>query len=49
MPPSTTIPSPTMPLPPKLYQWFVGAFAALGAFTYGYDLGMYWLTVLIKV
>ena len=29
-----------MPLPPKLYQWFVGAFAALGAFTFGYDLGM---------
>jgi len=27
-------------LPPKVYQWLVGLFASLGAFLYGYDLGV---------
>ncbi|KAA8914122.1 hypothetical protein TRICI_003019 [Trichomonascus ciferrii] len=29
-----------MALPPKLYQFLVCCFAALGSFTYGYDLGV---------
>ena len=27
-------------LPPKVYQWLVGLFASLGAFLFGYDLGV---------
>ena len=29
-----------MALPPKWYQYLVGLFASLGAFLYGYDLGV---------
>jgi hypothetical protein len=29
-----------MALPPKWYQFLVGLFASLGAFLYGYDLGV---------
>ncbi|KAI0760348.1 general substrate transporter [Fomes fomentarius] len=29
-----------MPLPPKVYTWLCGLFAALGSVTFGYDLGI---------
>ncbi|KAI0325330.1 general substrate transporter [Cubamyces sp. BRFM 1775] len=29
-----------MPLPPKVYTWLCGFFAALGSVTFGYDLGI---------